>query len=223
MATSFVSFDCYGTLIDWERGLLDALRAAMPGADDALVRRVVEVRGRLEWSLLEQLTDFRPYREILLETVLAASREVGAPLDPGPAERVASSIGRWPPFPEVPAALARLGTRYGIAIASNVDRADLSATLGVLGLVDVPCVTAEDVLCYKPEPDHLMALVHELGVDESELLHASAYPEYDLETARDLGIPCAYVNRLGRPLPAEIEAAVTVANLAELADVLGRR
>ncbi|MDH3284271.1 MAG: HAD family hydrolase [Acidobacteriota bacterium] len=217
-----VSFDCYGTLIDWERGLADALRAALPGADDDHLRRVVEARGRLEWALLGELTEFRPYREILAETVRAAAGEVGTPIGADGASRVASSIGSWPPFPEVPAALERLSSRFSLAIASNVDRVDLAATLRMLGLADIHTVTAEDVRCFKPEPDHLLALLHELGIDEDELLHASAYPDYDLLTAQDLGIPCAYVDRTGQPPPPELELAVSARDLSELADWLVR-
>jgi 2-haloalkanoic acid dehalogenase type II len=212
-----VSFDCYGTLVDWERGLAEALRAEWPGLDDAARGRFVEARGAEEWRILSEMEAFSPYRAVLAESVLAAAARLELPADADRAARVAASIGTWPPFSDAAGALRRLGGRFRLAIASNVDRGDLERTLVLLGSPDVHCVTAEHVGCYKPEPDHLMALLHELGLDEDELLHVSACPEFDLETAQDLGIPAAYVDRRDVPLPEEIEVAFAVSDLDELA------
>lgn len=218
-----VSFDCYGTLVDWQVGLTLAVAAELPGADDESIRGLLEARSETEWEILEGLTEFESYREVLARSVALAAERTGLALNAEACGRIAASIGLWPPYPDAARALSRLDAGgFRIALASNVDREDLAMTLERLECRGVHCVSAEDVQSYKPEPDHLMALVHELGIDEHELLHVSAYPEYDLLTAQDLGVPCALVDRLDRPVPEELELALRVRDLDELCDVLLR-
>lgn len=213
-----LSFDCYGTLIDWEGGLARAAKQEMDLDDPSLL---IEARAEAEWEILEQLESFVPYRQIVSQSLLEAAQRTELSLEPSQAEAIASSVGRWPPFEDSVEALSRLARRFQLAIASNVDRMDLDGSLALLKAPFARCVTAEDVKCYKPEPDHLMALLHELELDEPEILHVSAYPHYDLMTATDLGIPVAFVNRHGLPLPEDLEPDWTARDLADLARQLG--
>lgn len=212
-----ISFDCYGTLINWHQGLVTALGKATGQLDPERLLELVAVRGEVEWEMIAGLEEFRPYRELVAASLLEAAPRAGFPIDAEQAAEVGASIGLWPPFPDAPPALARLADWYQLAIASNVDRQDIARSAALLGVEFTRIVTAEDVQCYKPEPDHLMALVHELGFDEEEILHVSSYPEYDLGIAADLGIPAAYVNRLGHPLPAEFPARFEVPDMTALA------
>ena len=95
-------------------------------------------------------------------------------------------------------------------------------SMRVFGVTASRIVAAEDVGAFLPEQDHLLALLHELVIDEEELLHVSAQLEDDLETAQDLGIPAVYLNRRGEALPEELEVQLQVATLDELARRLGR-
>jgi putative hydrolase of the HAD superfamily len=218
-----VSFDCYGTLVDWKAGLSLAVAAELPRANEESTRHLLEQRSETEWEILEGLTEFEPYREVLAKSLALAAQRIGLSLPAEACRRIAAGIGLWPPYPDAARALSRLDAGgFRVAVASNVDREDLAATLERLECPGAHCVSAEDVQSYKPEPDHLMALVHELGIDEHELLHVSAYPEYDLLAAQDLGIPCALVDRLDRPVPEDLELALRVRDLDELCDRLLR-
>ncbi|RMG49173.1 MAG: HAD family hydrolase [Acidobacteria bacterium] len=218
-AVKAISFDCYGTLIDWSRGLQLALetRAGLAAPEAA---RLVRRRGEVEWRLLGELEEFVPYRRLLERSIVIAAEEEGLQLPPDAAGAVAASIGDWPPFPDAPPALRRLAGRWPLALVSNVDPEDLDATVARLGVPFARRVTAADVRTYKPDPDHILALLHEMALDEFELLHVSAYADYDLATAQDLGVPAVYVDRYGRPLPEDVEVLFTVRDMEELARAL---
>ncbi len=219
--TKVLAFDVYGTLVDWNRGLAEAL-ARETGIEGLPAIGLLEARIPIEQELEAELEEFRPYREILAESLVRAAEETGLSLGPAAAERIAGSIAEWPLFPDVAEALPRLARRYRLAAVSNVDREDLARTLARMPAPFEHAVPADHVGCYKPEPDHFLALMHEMVVDEHEVLAVSAFPEYDLEIATDLGIPAAYVDRRGRPLPEDVEVLHRVRDLRELADRLLR-
>ena len=217
MPPRVLSFDVLGTLVDWDRGLADALRRHARIEHPGLIETLLEERLDAEWDLLEELEEFRPYREIVAESLLAAARASGTILGPAQAEAVAATVGDWPPFPDAGPALAQLAERFPLALVSNADRDDLERLAEGLGAPFRHLVAAGDVQAFKPEPDHLLALLHELELEEEELLHVSAWPEYDLGVAQDLLVPAAYVNRRGEPLPEEVEVAFEVASMEALA------
>ena len=212
-----VSFDCFGTLIDWERGLSDAIARVLGPLPSERIRALVASRGDVEWNALCEMESFTPYREILATSLERAAGIVELDLDRGQAEQIAASIREWPPFPDAREGLARIAARHPVALVSNVDRCDIGDTMRALGIESAHAVCADDVACYKPEPDHLMALMHELKLDEHELLHVSAYPEYDLRTARDLGIACVFVDRGAASAPEDLELETTVPDIVALA------
>ena len=212
------SFELGGTLLDAERGLIEAVRAALGGGDAAQLRFLAAARADAELELLEALEDFRPYAELLAETLQSAAPRAGLTLSAGQARAVAATLPEWPFFDDALPALERIAARYPVAFVTNADRADWERIERRLPFRPARAVTSSDVLCFKPEADHLLALLHELELDEEELLHVSALPELDLATAEDLGIPRAYLDRFDEPLPEEITALVTVKTMTELAD-----
>ena len=218
-----VSFDCYGTLVDRDRGLFEALALECDGTDPTLLQRLITAQAAAEWTLICQLESYILHRELLARSLVEAAATLAIALDERGAARVAASIGRWPLFADTLAALARMAKRYRLAIVSNVDREELDETLNCIGLPFARTITADKVQCYKPEPDHLLALLHELELDEDELLQVSAFPEYDLETAQDLGVPCAYLDRRDQTPPEELALRYRAPDLTTLADLLLRR
>jgi 2-haloalkanoic acid dehalogenase type II len=212
------SFDLGGTLLDAERGLVEAVRDSLGGGDPARLRLLAAARADAELELLEELEDYRPYAEVLAETLLSAAPRAGLTITAEQARAVAATLPDWPFFEDAVPALERIAARFPVAFVTNADRADWERLARRLPFRAARAVTGSDVLCYKPEADHLLALLHELELDEEELLHVSALPELDLATAEDLGIPHAYLDRFGEPLPEEITALVTVKTMTELAD-----
>lgn len=212
------SFDLGGTLLDAERGLVEAVRAALGGGDTAQLRLLAAARADAERELLEELEEYRPYTEVLAETLRGAAPRAGMTLSAEQARAVAATLPEWPFYDDALPALERIAARHPVAFVTNADRTDWEPIARRLPFRPARAVTSSDVLCYKPEADHLLALLHELELDEEELLHVSAFPEIDLATAEDLGIPRAYLDRFDEPLPEEITALVTVKTMTELAD-----
>ncbi len=212
------SFDLLGTIVDWERGLSNALQGVVGVADPRHSRLLVAARADAEWELLESLEAYRPYREVLEESIRRAAARTGLPLAEDAARRVAETLPDWPFFPDAVPALARIAARLPVAIVTNADRPEWERLSARFPFRVSHAVTSTDVEEYKPEADHLLALLHEMALDEEELLHASSFPDYDLVTAEDLGVLRAYVDRHGEPLPGEVTVQVVVKDLAGLAD-----
>src|SRR5438093_5253441 len=149
-----VTFDCYGTLIDWDRGIVDAFADAVAAHGGNLdERRALETYERVE--PIVEAEGYRSYREVLTESVRRVARELGWALPESRAGFLAESLPSWPPFPDTNAALQRLaGAGYRLAILSNVDDDLLAGTRKHLS-VDVEfVVTAQQVGSYKPAPAH---------------------------------------------------------------------
>ena len=228
-----VTFDCYGTLIDWEGGIARALRQvpALAGQPD-LVRKLVARREEIEKGMIVSTPElpeadspderyesppYRPYREILAESIDAAARELDIPMAACDAAAVAASMPAWEPFPDTREALSDIKKRFPIAILSNVEEEVIAESVRRIGVPFDLIITAEKVDAYKPSPDHWYAAMHELEADEEDLFHLAASPFHDLETATLLGIRCGYVNRSGHPLLPESKPHFTVPDMASAA------
>jgi 2-haloalkanoic acid dehalogenase type II len=228
-----VTFDCYGTLIDWEQGITRALLAIpkLAGRRE-LVKQLVANREEIEKTLLVsapdlpsedspderyESLDYRPYREILAESILLTCDVEGIELDPAEAQSAAATMSEWEPFADTREALEEIRSRFPVAILSNVEDEVIASAIRKLGIPFDLVITAQKVESYKPSPDHWYAAMHELEADEEELFHLAASPFHDLETATLLGIPCGYVNRSGHPLLPEADPLFTVKDMKSAA------
>jgi len=198
-----MSFDCYGTLIDWEAGLIGVLgpwaRAAGVDLDDeALLVAYSRHEAEAEASYPGE-----PYPEILARSMRALGTELGAPVGPDDAQRLADSVPDWPAFADSAAALAALAREVKLIILSNVDRASFAASNRRLGVQFSAVITAQDVGSYKPSPrnfDVLLAEAARLGIGDGKLLHVAQSLFHDHVPARQAGLPTAWINRrTGRP------------------------
>ena len=238
-----VTFDCYGTLIDWQAGTASSLLTIpVLKGDRDLVKTLVAGREEIEKGLIVsapalpaqdspeetfEAPEYRPYREILAESIRTAARELGVEIAVEDAQRAAATMPAWSPFPDTRNALREIRKMCKVAILSNVEEEVIAETVKTLGVPFDLVVTAERVESYKPAPDHWYAAMHELEADEEELFHLAASPFHDLETATLLGIPCGYVNRSGYPIGPEARPLFEVPDLAGAAarlrsDVLRR-
>ncbi len=194
-----VTFDCYGTLIDWETGIRTAFHKALtksgpPGLGESSIFRLYDEEER---SIEKQ--SYRPYRQVLSQAVFKVARRVGWELPEEQSGFLAEDLPNWRPFPETNPALKRLAGKYKLGILSNVDDDLLAGTLKHLAVPFEILVTAEQVRFYKPEFAHFERTRRLIG--ERRWLHVAASMYHDIEPARKLGIEAVWVNRKNQPLP----------------------
>ena len=194
-----LSFDCYGTLIDWERGLLDALapvlrRHGSSCADDRLLALFAAAEKEAEAG------PFLSYRVVLGRVSETIARSLGFALDVGEREHLARTLPDWPPFPDTVEALRLLHRRFRLAIVSNVDDDLFAGTSRHLGVSFAAVTTAQQVRSYKPAPAHFHRSLEKLGLPVERVLHVAQSRFHDIAPARALGFATVWVNRRsGRP------------------------
>ncbi len=221
-AIEVVSFDCYGTLIDWEAGIAEyvAPRLARAQADEARLPTVAEWVARWERIQFQMLRPYRPYREILMRSFDATMQHFGLEsfVDDGPG--LVRSLADWRPFPDTVAALRRIAKKRRLAIISNIDNLLLAQTLGHLLLPFTSLSTAEDAGAYKPDEKPFELALTRIGVEPDRILHAAFGWKYDLAPARGKGMRTAFVNRASVRPPDLPPADLEVSSLTALADLL---
>ena len=196
-----ISFDCYGTLIDWETGILAALRPILArhgrgASDEALLEAFASLESGAESG------PYRPYAVILREVVEGLGRRFD--FTPDETERVslAVSLPVWPPFADTRDALRALRTRYRLAVISNVDDDLFAGTARALGVQFDWVVTAGQVGSYKPSLENFRRALARFGVPTERVLHVAQSLFHDIAPAKSLGLATVWVNRRrGRPGP----------------------
>lgn len=188
-----VTFDCYGTLVDWEQGISEAvIRAA---ADDGLTLTTDEVlAAHAEIEPAVQAAGYRSYHDVLVETALRIARRFDWELAEDRARFLPQSLPEWQPFPDTNPALERLAAAgYRLGILSNIDDDLLAGTLRHLSPEFELQVTAQQVRSYKPAHAHFRVARERIGV--GRWLHAAQSYFHDVVPARELDIPVAWINR----------------------------
>lgn len=220
----FLSFDCYGTLIDWESGMLGYLRPLLHSkgcqvSDGQILNLYSEFEPR------QQEPPYRSYRNVLASVVHDFAGEFRIQVSEEEANGLADSIRRWEPFFDTEPALKRLKSRYKLAVLSNINDDLFAFTAPKLG-VQLDCVvTAQQAQSYKPSQRNFEMLLARVGVEKSRLLHVAESLYHDVVPARSLGIASVWVNRrqgkaaaATRFVAAQPDLEVpTVAALADLA------
>jgi 2-haloacid dehalogenase len=197
----WATFDCYGTLIDWNGGIGTALASVFgPDADvPALLERYHQLEPVIEGER------YRTYREVLDLCLAGLAMEQGRALDDREADALSRSLPDWPAFPEVPAALGEAQRRgWKLAILSNCDRDLIATSLPWLGSRFDRVIVAEDVGAYKPQHDHWERFFALTGARPQRHVHVGASPFHDVAPAQEMGMPTVWINRLGeaaRPAP----------------------
>jgi 2-haloacid dehalogenase/putative hydrolase of the HAD superfamily len=213
-----ITFDCYGTLIDWESGIAEAFAKAAVGP--SLVRdRTRLLQAYAEIEPVVEAEAYRSYRDVLAETARRVAERLGWPLSPRQAGFLADSLPDWRPFPDTNPALERLAAAgYALGILSNVDDDLLAGTLRHLTVDFALLVTAQQVRSYKPAYGHFLAARQRIG--ERRWLHAAQSYFHDVVPAHALGIPVAWINRKAERPGGAARPTREFQSLAELADWL---
>ena len=191
-----LSFDCYGTLIDWEAGLTEALG---PLADRAGVtaQQLLDAFGPVEHEV-EEAYPALIYSQLLEKVHEGLSERFGVTPVPAEADAFGASVGDWPAFPDSAEALAYLKQHFQMIILSNVDRKSFTGSNRRLGVEFDAILTAEEIGSYKPDLrnfDYLLARVGEMGIAKNELLHTAQSLFHDHVPANRMGIASAWIDR----------------------------
>ena len=224
-----LTFDCYGTLIDWETGLWKALQPMLSVGGSAVTREEALVLfGELEFEQ-ERLTPSLLYSSLLTVVHARLAQHWGFRTQGGLHERFGRSVPDWPAFTDSPAALTYLKQHYKLVILSNVDRASFGHSNIKLGVEFDAIYTAEDIGSYKPDARNFAYLIEhvaaDLGVERTSILHTAQSLMHDHVPARDAGLACAWIDRrVGIPGGATVQPEAlpaldfTFRTLAEMAE-----
>jgi len=203
-----ITFDCYGTLIDWEQGIRGCMTEL--GAPANLLRTLVDAYVRTEAAVEQQ--PYRPYREIQAMTLELLARDFVLPLNHDRRHVLSEHLPSWRPFADTNAALARLAKRFRLGILSNIDRDLLSATRRHFSVEFDLVVTAEDVQSYKPAHPHFLRMIQQVS-DRGRVLHVAQSLYHDGVPAGELGLHYVWINRYHG------KSSKGVSMLAEFADL----
>ena len=212
----WATFDCYGTLIDWERGISGGLASLWTEPDrQELLARYHEIEPRV------QAGSSLPYREVMARTLEGVAEAEGVQLRPLDREVLAESLPTWPPFPEVRRALEDLRARgWRLAILSNTDPDLLAASIVNIGVQPDLVITAADAGSYKPAHGHWRAFRERSGAEPGRHVHVGASPFHDIAPAAELGIPAVWINRLGEE--SDLPRAAELPDLTDLPPTLDK-
>jgi 2-haloacid dehalogenase len=221
-----LTFDCYGTLIDWETGILSTLHRILSAhgkkIDDATL---LKLYGEFEQRCEEG--SYQPYRVVLKSVVRQFGAELGFAPTREEALFLADSLPNWKPWPDTAAALRQLRTRFRLAILSNVDDDLFAATRPQLGVEFDEVITAQQAQAYKPSLKLFELALSRIKAPAHRVLHVGQSIYHDVIPAETLGLATVWVNRpsarpgVGAVKAAEAKPDLTVSSLAELAATVG--
>jgi 2-haloacid dehalogenase len=222
---SVLSFDCYGTMIDWEAGIFSALRPIL-AARNKRVNDVTLLKIYSDLELEAEQQRYISYREVLQAVVRGFGERLG--FDPSEVEMrsLPESLAAWQPFPDTVEALRELKTRYQLAVISNIDDDLFACTASKLGVEFDHVITAQQALCYKPCKRIFQIARGRIGVAPEKWLHVGQSIYHDVIPAQAMGVAAVWVNR---PSPREGAGAtkaaagkpdMEVSSLKELVDMV---
>jgi 2-haloacid dehalogenase len=216
LADRWLTFDCFGTLIDWRHGIRTTGELLFPGRGEEFLNAYIALEPEVEEG------PFKRYRAVLTETARRAAKQLSLDLKADDASALVSTIPHWPPFADVGPALAglrKLGWKF--ALLTNCDRDIIALTQRRLPASFDAVVTAEDVSAYKPNPAHFKLFQSTFGSSAAAWTHVAQSYFHDIRPTHELGITRIWVNRQGEKGDSALADAV-ISNLKELPEAVSR-
>ena len=219
----WLSFDCYGTLVDWESGICDAVsnvlnRHGVHSSTPEILAMFSEIEPKVQTG-----TSFLRYRDVLHKVMESIATELNLAFSDDELNSLAESLPNWPIFPDVIEALQTLKKRYKLAIISNVDDDLFASTAKALNVDFDLVVTAQQAQSYKPDLHNFNVALPRMKVDKQNWLHVAESLYHDISPANQLGIKSVWVNRPNRgggTRPTDAVPDAVVPDLAALTEIL---
>jgi 2-haloacid dehalogenase len=208
-----LTFDCYGTMIDWESGIFSALRPILDAhskmlSDSALLALYAEL------ELTAEQGEYLRYRDVLQSVVRGFGERLGFSPTDAEVRSLPESIATWQPFPDTVEALRKLTKRYQLAVMSNIDDDLFAATASKLEVPFSNVITAQQAGCYKPCMNIFRLAEKRIGVSHDQWLHVGQSIYHDVIPAQSLGLTTVWVNRRSpRPGAGAAKAATATPDL----------
>jgi len=192
-----LTFDCYGTLIDWETGIWDGFQLLLQSNNSAIIRKTcLEAFAELE-STVQAQSPKMLYPDILRQTHQLCAKRFGLTTSSEMDRRFGDFVPFWPAFPDSADMLRRLKTQYKLVILSNVDRTSFARSNERLGVEFDTIFTAEDIRSYKPNPQNFAYMVQNLDCEQSKILHVAQSLFHDINPATEAGLDTVWIDRQG--------------------------
>jgi 2-haloacid dehalogenase/putative hydrolase of the HAD superfamily len=216
----FVTFDVYGTLIDWETGAFDAFTKEADRDGFTIERdELIPVFHQVQQQI--QAGSYELYAEVLRRTAVQIARQLGWPLEPSRSGFLPESVQYWPPFKETNSVLAKIAKKYNVGLISNIDDKLLGQTRRHIPTDFDLVVTAQQVRSYKPDPAHFTECERRIG-GKKGWVHVAASYYHDIEPCIKKKIPVIWVNRSGQVLETnQKKPEAEVKSLREAAKLIG--
>ena len=212
-----ITFDCYGTLIDWESAIQQffAERLAASNRNDIDPRTLQAEWEEIQFRYIQE--QYRPYRQVLRDTMRIALDTFHLSYEEKDLEAFADSMGRWKPFPDTKDAIIELQKSVKVVLITNTDDAIIAETERTIGVKFDEIITAEQAGAYKPSHKGFLLARERLGLQVSEIWHAGFGFKYDVVPATELGYTTVWVNRQGVARPVDVKETFLVGDMRTLA------
>jgi len=212
-----ITFDCYGTLIDWEGEIQQffAQRLAAKGVREIDINALQTQWEEIQFHYIQQ--QYRPYRQVLRDTMKMAFEQFHLPYDESDVEAFAASMGQWKPFPDTRDAIIELQKFLKVVLITNTDDAIIAETERTIGVKFDDIITAEQAGAYKPSHKGFLLARERLGLAVQDIWHAGFGFKYDVVPASELGYTTVWVNRQGLARPLDVKETFLVGDMRTLA------
>jgi 2-haloacid dehalogenase len=212
-----ITFDCYGTLIDWEAEIQQffAQLLAAKGVEGIDTKALQAQWEEIQFHYIQQ--QYRPYRQVLGDTMKMAFDQFHLPYDEADVEEFAASMGHWKPFPDTRDAILDLQRFVKVALITNTDDAIIAETERTIGVKFDDIITAEQAGAYKPSHKGFLLARERLGLPVQDIWHAGFGFKYDVVPASELGYTTVWVNRQGQARPLDVKETFLVGDMRTLA------
>jgi len=211
-----ITFDCYGTLIDWESGIQQffAERLAAHNIEGVDPRDLQHKWEEIQFVTIQE--QYRPYREVLRDSMRMALDTSQIPYAEQDLDEFANSMGKWQPFPDTKQAIIELQKLTKVVLITNTDDNIIAETERTIGVKFDEIITAEQAGAYKPSHKGFLLARERLGLDVSEMWHAGFGFKYDIVPATELGYTTVWVNRQGEVRPVDVKETFLVGDMRTL-------